>query len=377
MIFDGSGNRQVQVKSNWTIILFIISGLCLIFSYPPIDFGWLIWVALVPALFACFQCKQSQKRHFGLGYILGVLYFGGTFWWIGYVTVPGTVALVLYLALYPAAWFWAVGRWRDRVSGAFGSHLILAAGGASLWVVLEWTRGWALTGFTWNYLGVALHRNVAMMQLASLGGVHLLSWLIVAVNLLGALGVERFCLQATGRLPRRAHLEILTAVGLSALTFAWGLHRALEPDAGPERSLRYGCIQPNVPQNAYLPEMSTIEILERHAELTTTAAKENPQLMIWPEADTGEMVGRDGLLRSLVEGIGRQDHFYLLLGSEDEEEKRLYNSAFLFTPGAAAFQKYDKNRLVFFGEYTPLGDTFPVLRRRSLTRPISRRERPR
>src|SRR5205823_3983856 len=82
--------------------------------------------------------------------------------------------LSLYLALYIGFWARAMRALVplakiDSVSSL--RHLGIGALGACLMVALEWTRGWFLTGFGWDGLGVALHRDVAMIQIAELTGV--------------------------------------------------------------------------------------------------------------------------------------------------------------------------------------------------------------
>jgi apolipoprotein N-acyltransferase len=42
---------------------------------------------------------------------------------------------------------------------------------AAAWAGLEWFRGWLLTGFGWNGLGVAFHDTPVLAQSADLLGV--------------------------------------------------------------------------------------------------------------------------------------------------------------------------------------------------------------
>jgi apolipoprotein N-acyltransferase len=54
---------------------------------------------------------------------------------------------------------------------------------SSLWVLMEWSRLWLLSGFTWNPSGLALTFHFLPMQMASIGGVYALSFWVMFVNL--------------------------------------------------------------------------------------------------------------------------------------------------------------------------------------------------
>lgn len=57
-------------------------------------------------------------------------------------------------------------------------------GMAGLWVIMEWVRLFALSGYSWNPVGMALTGNIYALQMASLFGVFGLSFWVILVNLL-------------------------------------------------------------------------------------------------------------------------------------------------------------------------------------------------
>src|SRR6202040_1382648 len=114
---------------------------------------------------------------------------------------------------------------------------------ASAWVTHEWTRGWLFSGFGWNGLGVALHAEWPMIQVAEFTGVVGLSFALVFVNIIAV--TTPFRLFAEARTHRmRPHFDLtLTMIGMVAL-FAFGLHRAQNPPA--TASLRVAAVQASV-----------------------------------------------------------------------------------------------------------------------------------
>ena len=167
-----------------------LSGLLLVASFAPFSCATCGWIALVPAWWVITWSERARRQPIRHGYLIGLIYFGGTFWWISNVTAIGTFFLVLYLALYPAVWFLLVARLVARLPGeTSATALFQALAAAAVWVMLEWWRSWFLTGFNWNELGVSQSPSVIFRQLAAFGGVHLISFVLVAVNILWAEGV--------------------------------------------------------------------------------------------------------------------------------------------------------------------------------------------
>ncbi|MGD2169084.1 MAG: apolipoprotein N-acyltransferase [Chlamydiota bacterium] len=53
---------------------------------------------------------------------------------------------------------------------------------ASLWVLMEWSRVFFISGFTWNPVGLSYTNNTASLQIASLFGVYGLSFWVIFTN---------------------------------------------------------------------------------------------------------------------------------------------------------------------------------------------------
>ena len=351
----------------------MLSGLLLVLSFAPFSCATCGWIALVPAWWVITRSETVRRHPIRHGYLVGLIYFGGTFWWISNVTAIGTFFLVLYLALYPAIWFLFVARFVARTSGQEKfSPLLQALVGAALWVTLEWWRSWFLTGFNWNEIGISQGPSIVFRQLAAYGGVPLISFVLVLVNILWAEGFLGILKTLQEKRVIRASVPFAAALIVIAFTFALGCHH-LQRHRGevPSAPLSYACIQPNIPQIPFeggkwsdfvKKEDEALQIQEK---LSQQAITQHPDLLIWPEATTDEGVFQDRSMNDAVHDICLAYGGYFLLGSQDFDTgtHKLYNCAYLFTPGGDKYEYYQKTRLVILGEFLPFGDTFPWLRK--------------
>jgi apolipoprotein N-acyltransferase len=348
-----------------------LAGLLLVLGFAPFACATCGWIALVPAWWVITRSESVRRRPIRHGYLIGLIYFGGTFWWISDVTTVGTVALILYVSFYPGIWFLLIARLLRRGS-APGIVLLQAIAAASFWVTLEWWRSWFLTGFDWDELGASQSTSLVFRQLAAYGGVSLISFLLVVVNVLWAEGLLAMAETLREKRVVRASLPFAAALFLVAFTFALGWHHLQRHRGEALRGgVTYACIQPNIPQTAFTGgkwsdfQAGEDAALAKEVALSQKAIQAKPDLLIWPEAIIDEGVFEDRPLNDAVHSICQTFDGYFLLGSQDfdVETRKLYNCAYLFTPGGDQVEEYRKTRLVVWGEYLPLGDTFPWFRK--------------
>ncbi len=339
------------------------SGLLLTLCYPRFDQAWLCWVGLTPLIAAVWfgGGEQNLRRAAGLGYVTGLTFFWGVFSWLTTVTGLGWFLLPFYLALFVAAWGAVLGLARG-LAGDFsrsGANLRAAALGAAAWTALEWLRGVGNLSFGWNGLGVALHGNLALIQIAEFTGVGGLSFLVAFTNLIAVITVRRFVAETQAR-RLRPHWDFSTAMALIAAAFAYGVRVVFTPASGDTTPLRVAAVQANIPQEEKFDRAFALMIRERYAKLTEMALATRPQLILWPEAATPGPMFESEEQVEFVRGFARHEGVNFLLGTLDfDTEQHDYNVAALFTGKGERLQFYRKIHLVPFGEYIPFRKAFP------------------
>jgi apolipoprotein N-acyltransferase len=370
-------------------LLAALSGFLMFSAFPPLGWDGIAYIALVPFLWALRLHPGAAKR---LGYAAGLVMWIPSMWFLQPVTVPGLLCLAAYCALYwiPVGWLW--GRFLRTWHPQFPLRAIrLVLGGAAWWCLAEQVRGWILTGFPWNQLGVSQWQNYGLIQLASLGGVTLISFVLVTMNL--GIGISFLSLmESVGRrVPRRMHPELYLPILLMAVSFTWGIREMRRIEDRPARPLRIQVIQPNLGMHV---KWDAERVYENYRILWETSDRMlglNPDRMIWDAAQSGYQMSLPTNARKpdlliwpetslpetydapqaaiLLQDLGRHN-VPVLVGTLDAQtrsvegqiERRYWNASMLHLPDGTSGGRYAKTHLVMFGEYIPFGNVLPFLR---------------
>jgi apolipoprotein N-acyltransferase len=371
----------------WPWLAAIITGLLAAGSLPPFNQTWLCWFALVPLTFAIWFSENSRRRwlrDFALGYVAGLVFFWTSFYWLTSVTALGWFVLQFYMALYFAAWGWCCGmmrpredshsfatdKWSEMLARAksapppssspwlkSGHNMFLALSLAAAWVALEWIRGWLFSGFGWNGLGIALHNNWPLIQIAEFTGVAGVSFLVAFSNVILATTARRLWQESRTR-AMRPHYDLTLTMVVLVGVFATGLNAV--QSRGPTRPLKVAMVQSAVPQEDKFDLRNKQKIFEKFAHLSEIALSSSEQrdLLIWPESAMPAPVLVDQETFDFVDQLAAAKNVSVLLGAIDEDQTGVYNSALLFSP-TQPVQSYRKVHLVPFGEYVPFRHSFP------------------
>lgn len=337
----------------------IVSGLALSLAYAPFDLGPVALVALVPLLWVWRDARWWEAAV--LGYLAGLAFFAVTLFWIVNIGVVAVPALVAGEALYWGVTGAVVGLMtRLRVRSPWTI--------AAAWVMLEAARGsFPLGGLAWNEVGMSLHDVSAARAVATVGGVPLISFLVVLLNGFLADGL------AAGRLLRAAgpqwqtRLRPLAAASLGVLFVggATAVAVATRFRPIPTGELRYALIQGNDQDRRLTPEeIAGGYLTERHFAVADQLQGDY-DLIVFPESAFETDPETDPALAARISELAvRHDSSVLvnaITGLLDEQR----NTNLFYDPDGQLVGTYSKQHLVPFGEFVPLGGwprtVFPAL----------------
>ena len=335
------------------LLVALALGVLSAFAFQPVGF-WPLMPLAFAGLFELIARAPTQRRAIGIGWLFAVGQFSlGLNWiataftfqaampaWLGWIAV---VALSLYLAIYPmlaAGLAWRIGKDRPAV-------LLLALAGA--WIVNEWLRATAFTGFAWNPVGVTL----------------IDSRLLDASRWIGTYGLGALVVLSGGALwlAWRRAFQPAAIAATAVLAFMLVPAAPLQP-AGTPRPIRI--VQPNIGQDVkWTPGFADAASAKLNS--LTRPRDHRQELIFWPEAAVTEplsdsrpgagpyiqqertqatalVASRDVLLTG---GIA-------LRSKDGREVDSVANSVFVLGPGGRFIGRYDKAHLVPYGEYLPM-----------------------
>lgn len=355
------------------LALTIIAALLLVLSFPPFEYSLLAWVALAPLILALVR-ERRWWRALLLGEAAGSIFFYGTCWWITHSMIkfgginPAVAYLIavipaLVLGLFPAVFAVLLSRLVLR----FGPLAMLSA--PFLWVGTEFLR-LMLTGMPWNFLGCSQAFTPALIQSATIGGVYGVSFLLVLVATLLAV----MTVIDNPRLVLMAGMAVLTVL---ASNYYLGRRALALPVAA--KTLKVIAVQPNfalpsepdsLTEEAALAQLraQTLSAMQQIQAAQTSAPASHPvqadMLIVWPESPMNFEWFTDPSVRETVVNLIAPFGAHLLLNSVVESpEEQYYNSVLDIAPSGEVVSRYDKLRLLPFGEYVPLRRVIPFIGR--------------
>lgn len=374
------------------------SALLLWTTFPPANWGWLAWIALVP-LFLLVKSRgerSARSVYFG-AWLGGVIFWSLAIQWVRLTDESawlGWLAMVLALSA-----FWPLFLWITRLA-VLRLRLPLMVAAPVVWVALEYARAYFATGFPWYYLAHSQHQSLGVIQISDWSGSLGVSFLIAVVNawLVELLTQPLMRPTAKGaRLTTAQGVRLGAVLGMLGLTLGYGAFRLSTAKFLP--GPRVALLQSSLIQR-YKESKSAAEIIEIYRRLVFRGGGANsdgakrPDLIVWPETSypygfvdidpgmehgalaaqvrevsetftvAGRIEQRDRIsadLHNLTDQVG----IPMLVGSLTYEHRPAgmskFNSAILFKPREAKVESYHKLHLVPFGEYVPLIGTFPWL----------------
>jgi apolipoprotein N-acyltransferase len=340
-----------------------LSGCLWFLAVTPFDLAPLAWIAAVPMLLAVDRAATFKQALF-LGWWAGVVETAGGFYWV--------MDVMQRFADFPLV-------------AAAPLFLLFCAARAVIFLLFTcmvcFVRARLRVPMTWLAPICMVSSELLVPQLFPCGQWISQAWqplVIQIAELTGPFGVTALLMMVNGalydvladRLAVRYHA--LAAGVLLAASLAFGAVRMRQVDALVSEAprLKIGLVQPNF---AYTVngEFSRDEAIRQLTALQSASRRleqAGADLIVWSEGSYPATLPRDftadfppdhpGMVRRSL-GVP------VLIGAEmyDPARADAFNSAILIDTDGRVAGRYDKVRLLAFGEYIPGIETFPWLRK--------------
>jgi apolipoprotein N-acyltransferase len=349
----------------WALPMSLASALAWALAFPSfLDAGGIAvlgWICLVPLI----VCLMALPVGWGVFYgtLAGVVQTMVSNYWLGTFNLL-TLQFVSVVTLVQYVPFMAIALLvLKRARGA--GFLVLPAA----WTVFDWVRSQGFLGYPWGMLGTSQYAVLPVIQVASLGGVWAVTFVVTLVNAAAAWYI------APPRGMRRTAAPLLAAGATLVIALGWAGIRALQERATPAapHTARLALVQQDEDprKDDYAKDFEVLK------QLTDATLASNPDLVVWSETAFVPNIRRwsqedpgvypyAALVRDFL-AYQRSRGRWLLTGNDDyslqtvdgQEQRLDYNGAVLFSPGGERVETYHKIHLVPFTEYFPYRKQLP------------------
>ncbi len=395
------------------LVMLLISGAVSALPLIYNNLFFISWMSMIPLFWICYN-RGPRFRWFMM---FGAGYFGLSYHWFtamypldfaGFGKVTGAFAVAICwigLALLQTLWISISAplmRLCTPLKNKFG-RWIYPFYAASVWTFTEWTMTKTWLGVPFSRLALTQSGCLPMIQSASVFGSLFISFLIVLVNAMLAVGftavktekreigagqkkkgvssasvhAKRAKKLVPGESAETArkrssvktmafskNLFVVAAAVIFITNYSFGIMRMAFYEAG-DNTVRAAVIQGNISSSEKWESMTASDALDKYIALSETAAEDcEPDIIVWPETVINVDLTYYESYAVKIEQLAVETEAVIFVGafdgetSYDEEENRIvdtYNAVYAFFPdGTAASLPYYKRRLVPFGEYMPM-----------------------
>jgi apolipoprotein N-acyltransferase len=363
---------EVAALAGWRRYgLAFLLGVAAAAAMSPIDMTPLL-AAAFPGLLWLDDGSASAGASFRLGWVFGFGFFLAGLYWIAaalFVDIARFWWLVPFAAAgLPAGFAIYVGL-ALFVTSLLSRYLRLQAvvricAFAIAWSAAEWARGHAFTGLPWNLIGYTWSGGfpgaLAVLQSVAVVGIYGLSFLtVLAASLLAVLGNPQ-----PASMPALRRWVPAVAAGLLILLPAIGgaIRLQVTPPVLTGTWLRL--VQPSIPQSLKWQRAAAQSNFQRLIDLSAAPSRDRLNAILWPEAATPYLLGRDPSARAAIAAIVPRGG-YVVAGALRTNPppapiEKFWNSVEALNGNGDIVAYYDKAHLVPFGEYVPFRNLLPI-----------------
>jgi apolipoprotein N-acyltransferase len=316
----------------------LVAGALPALAFPAPSCWWLAWVGLVPLQLVVRAAPSpwagAVRAWLGMGaFVLTTQY------WLAGSAGPGLVLLAIGLGALWLPWGWTAHRLLSGVS--LGHTIVALVVVPSAWVTAEGVRSLPWLGGPWTPLGASQWNQPATLASASVGGVWLTSFVLVAANtaIVGAI------------LHRRAGARLVLVACVAACAVVGPGWYLLGPAPSGASTMRVALVQPGDIADAVARQAAS-------EALTATVVEQRPDLVVWGESSVGQdPVSHPEVLDRLTQ-LSRRVGAELLINVDAPAPGGGIAKSAVLVGEDGSLGSYRKSRLVPFGEYVPLRTVF-------------------
>jgi apolipoprotein N-acyltransferase len=344
--------RALRHQARWAAL---VAGAIPVLAFPAPNLSVVAWFGLVPGLLLIRRAPSAREAAvrgwwLGSGFIVAAMY------WLAPELGPGVLLVAAVFGVLQTPFgvsAWALLRPPLTTRRALAALVVVP----SCWLLAEWLRSWQALGGPWAVLGASQWQHPAVLALASVGGIWLVSLVLVASN------VAITIVLITPRWTARAAAALVAAAVVAAGPVVFAL-TAPAPVTG---AATIALVQPGVVAG----DQHRVDASQQLTTgLTRARGGASPDLIVWGESSVGFHLGSDPSLLRSIERLSQAAGTQILVNQDAVHDNEKSKVAVLVGPDGIV-GTYTKTRLVPFGEYIPFRSALAWLTAISRAAPVN------
>ncbi len=321
-------------------MLFLIFLFVILFFISLNKYNFLIWFALVPLLIII--QKYKMKKVIFSSFLIGLLSFIFCFLWL-----KNYKDLIFLLAMFYWASFFVAFSFLNKLLLKYikGIPAILVA--PVVWIILQFIYSFNTVGNFW--LDFSVFQPMMAPLIWYIGSIGI-TFLIILMNSI----ISFYIL-------KRKKIFLIFVIILGVILFSCFLYSYFVEDKG--ETIKVALIQGNFPESHnWRKENAKGLIYETYQNLTLTALKENPEVVIWPEYSILSDVEKDEIIFNKLSKLANENNIYLILGAWtlNPDEDHRYDTAVIFDPNGNLVGTYHSIEPAPYEREVLKGDVLPI-----------------
>jgi len=354
---------------NYFYIIFL--GVLSSYSLPPYNYFIINFITF--SLFFIFiinkkKEKDNNKSFFQYGWCFGFGYFLFSLYWISIsltfdqsfkflipfavILLPTFLAIFYGLMTYLFSIFYS----KNIVSSFFIFSILFG--------MIEFIRGFILTGFPWNLISFSFSKSTHFIQILSMIGTYSFNLICISLFTIPALYILRKSRTET----MVCFFFIFVAAGI--VIFGYIKKDNFNSLESVKNPYTIKAISPNISLDRFYSKQDELKIINELIELSAST-KTEPTIFLWPEGIIPDSYLRDmSIYKNLfINNFGEHDLIIMGLNSvETKDEKNLFfNSMAIFNNKLDMIAHYNKVNLVPFGEFIPFENILGLMGLKTVT----------
>jgi apolipoprotein N-acyltransferase len=359
-------------KKNFLNFLYItFLGAISSYSLPPYNYFVINFITFSLFFIFIFNKKKkisNNKCFFKYGWFFGFGYFLSSLYWVSIsltfdqsfkflipfviILLPAFLAIFYGLITYIFSIFYS--------KNVISSFLIFS----TLFGIIEFIRGFILTGFPWNLIAYSFSDSVYFIQILSVIGTYSFNLICISLFTVPALLILKSS--------RKEIILSFFFILISVVFLIFGNLKNNEFNSLKSVKKPYiiRAISPNISLDRFYSNQDELKIINELIKLSRPE-KEKSTIFLWPEGIIPDShLGDMSIYKDLfLNNFGNDDLIIMGLNStEKNKDKNLFfNSMAIFNNKLELIQSYNKVNLVPFGEFIPFENILSLIGLKTIT----------